>query len=200
MFTGLKATIDDFDFCYGTGGIHGSREREQIISNDEWMIRDIDVASLYPSIGIVNNLAPAHLGEDFTRAYSTIPIERKDWQARKGKKCQEANSLKLAANGTYGKTNDKFSVMFDPQYTMAVTINGQLLLSMLAERLMLVPTFRIIMVNTDGITYYIHRSFLSQAQQVEQEWEALTRLTLESAHYSRMWIRDVNSYIAEYDE
>jgi hypothetical protein len=197
VFKDLKATIDGLDFYYGTGGIHASRERERIVAGAGYIIRDIDVASLYPNVGIVNRLAPEHLGADFTRAYSTIPTERKEWQRTKGKKCQEANSLKLAANGTYGKTNDKFSVLYDPQYTMAVTINGQLLLSMLAERLMLVPTLRIIQVNTDGITYYIHEDHLAQAQHVEQQWQIDTALVLEDVHYSRMWIRDVNNYIAE---
>ncbi|MDZ7906352.1 MAG: hypothetical protein U5N55_11680 [Cypionkella sp.] len=96
---------------------------------------------------------------------SHVPIRQSLTSASNGRKtkgkCQEANSLKLAANGTYGKTNDKFSALFDPKHTMAVTINGQLLLSMLAERLMGVPSLRIIQVNTDGITYYIHESQLA---------------------------------------
>ena len=92
------------------------------------------------------------------------------------------------------------SVLLDARYTMQVTVNGQLLLSMLIEWLLPVKTLRIIMVNTDGITYYIHRDYLEQAKQIEKQWEAFTCLTLESAHYSRMWIRDVNSYIAEYEE
>ena len=197
VFTGLTATIDGFDFVYGTGGIHGSVSPQRIIATDEWLIRDIDVASLYPSVGIVNRLAPAHLGEAYTRAYATLPAERKEWQAKKGKKCAEANSMKLAGNGAYGKSNDEYSVLFDPQYTMSVTINGQLLLSMLAEWLMTVPTFRMIQINTDGITYQIHRDHLETAKALEKQWEQYTCLTLEDAAYSRMFIRDVNSYISE---
>lgn len=198
VFTGLTATIDGFDFVYGTGGIHGSVSPQRIIATDEWLIRDIDVASLYPSVGIVNRLAPAHLGEAFTRAYATLPAERKEWQAKKGKKCAEANSMKLAGNGAYGKSNDEYSVLFDPQYTMSVTINGQLLLSMLAEWLMTVPTLRIIAVNTDGITYQIHRDHLETAKTLEKQWEQFTCLTLEDAAYSRVWVRDVNNYVAEF--
>lgn len=197
VFSGLKATINDFEFHYGLGGIHGSVPTQKVVATEEWIIRDIDVASLYPSIAIVNNLSPEHLGEAFTRAYATLPAERKEWQKKKGKKCPEANSMKLAGNGAYGKSNDEFSVLFDPKYTMTVTINGQLMLSMLAEWLLTVPTLKLIQVNTDGITYYIHKDHLDAAKAIEKQWEQFTCLVLEDVHYSRMWIRDVNNYVSE---
>lgn len=200
VFTNLKAHVGGIDFYFGTGGIHGSVSTQRVIATDEWLIRDIDVASLYPSIGIVNRLAPAHLGERFTEVYAGLPLERKKWQKEKGKKCVEANTLKLASNGVYGNSNNKYSVFYDPQYTLTVTINGQLMLCMLAERLVDVPTLKILMINTDGITYFIHKDYLDQAKQIETEWEAATHLVLESVHYTRMWIRDCNSYVAEYEE
>lgn len=197
VFTDVKAHVGGVDFHFGVGGIHGSLERKRIIATDEWLIRDIDVAALYPSIAIQNNLAPAHLGEAFTRIYSELPKERKKWQKEKGKKCAEANSLKLASNGVYGKSNSEYSVFYDPQFTMTITINGQLMLCMLAERLITVPTLQILAINTDGITYYIHRNYEPQAVAYCKEWEALTRLMLEDVSYSRVWLRDVNNYIAE---
>jgi hypothetical protein len=36
-------------------------------------------------------------------------------------------------------------------------------------------------------------------REVCKEWERLTKLELESVHYKRMFIRDVNNYIAEYE-
>lgn len=197
VFSGLNANVGGIDFHFGTGGIHGSVPPQRIIATDEWLIRDIDVASLYPSIAIVNKLAPAHLGEAFTVEYARLPAERKEWQKKLGKKCIPANSLKLAGNGTYGNSNNKFSVFYDPQFTMAITINGQLMLCMLAEWLLVVPTFQIVQINTDGITYRIHRDYEPQAAEICKQWEAFTFLTLEAADYSRMWIRDVNNYIAE---
>lgn len=197
VFSGLSATVNGFQFDYGVGGIHGSVESQRIDATDEWILRDIDVAALYPNIGIVNRLAPAHLGEAFTSAYSLLPAERKEWQQRKGKKCVEANSLKLASNGACGKSNDAYSVLYDPQYTMTITVNGQLLLSMLAEWLMTVPTIRLVQINTDGLTYYIHRDHLDAAKAIEKQWEQYTCLTLEDVHYRTMWIRDVNNYAVE---
>ena len=200
VFTDLKATIDDIEFHFGTGGIHGSISTKKVEATEDWLIRDIDVASLYPSIAIVNKLAPEHLGQRFVEIYSQLPQERKKWQNEKGKKCVEANSLKLASNGVYGNSNNQYSVFYDPKFTITITINGQLLLCMLAEKLLTVPTLKIIQINTDGITYYIHKNNEPIAKKICQEWEKLTNLVLEDINYSRMWIRDVNNYIAEDSE
>jgi len=197
VFTDLSANLGGVQFHYGVGGIHGSVENKRIEAGGDWIIRDIDVAALYPSIAIKNNLAPHHLGAPFVKIYSELPKERKRWQVEKGKKCPEANALKLASNGVYGKSNSIYSVFYDPQFTMSVTINGQLLLSMLIEKLIAVPTLRIIQANTDGVTYYIDKNHEPEAARVCSMWEIQTMLTLESTDYKRMWIKDVNNYIAE---
>lgn len=197
VFTDLKAHVGGIDFHFGVGGIHGSLERKRVVATDEWLIRDIDVASMYPSIAITAKLAPEHLGEAFTTIYSELPKERKKWQKEKGKKCAEANALKLAANGVYGKSNSVYSVFYDPAFTMQITVNGQLLLAMLIERLASIPTLSLLMANTDGVTYFIHRDHEPAASAQCKEWEKTTGLTLESVNYKRMFIRDCNSYIAE---
>ncbi len=194
VFSDLSAHVGGVAFHFGTGGIHASVEAQRVIATDEWPIRDIDVEGLYPNIAIVNRLAPAHLGEAFTAEYSKLPIERK--KHKKG--TVENASFKLASNGTYGNSNNKFSVFYDPAFTLTITVNGQLMLCMLAEWLLTVPTLQIIQVNTDGITYRINNDHIAQALDIEKQWEAYTCLKLESCFYSRMWIRDVNNYIAEY--
>jgi len=196
VFAGLSAYVGGVKFDFGTGGLHGSVEKQHVKAGNGFKIRDIDVASLYPSIAIVNRLYPEHLGEAFVAAYASLPIERKEWQKKKGKKCAEANSLKLAGNGAYGKSNDLFSFLLDPKFTMTITVNGQLMLAMLAEALASVPTLQIIQANTDGITYYIHESYLETAKKIEEQWQAFTLLTLEDAEYSDIWVKDVNNYVA----
>lgn len=197
VFTDLKAHVGGVDFYFGTGGIHGSLERKRIVATDEWIIRDIDVAGMYPNIIIYNKLSPEHLGQEFTRVYSDIPKERKKWQQEKGKKCPEANALKLAANGVYGKSNSQWSPFYDPRLTMQVTINGQLMLAMLIERLCNVPTLTVLYANTDGVTYHVHRDHESTAAAVAKEWENLTGLELEGVSFKRLWLRDVNNFLAE---
>ena len=83
---------------------------------------------------------------------------------------------------------------------MAITINGQLMLCMLAEWLLTVPTLQVIQINTDGITYRCRREHLDNARTYQSAWERYTCLKLEEALYSRMWIRDVNNYVAETED
>ena len=193
VFTDLTASVGGLTFHFGTGGVHASVEAQRFHATDEWLIRDIDVASLYPALAIVNRLAPAHLGSEFVAEYSKIPAERK--QHAKGTYMNAA--LKLAANGAWGKSNSMYSCFYDPQYAMTIPINGQLLICMLVEWLLAVPTISLVQANTDGVTYRIHRDHLEQAQQVERAWQDYTLLVLEDVHYKAMFIRDVNNYIAQ---
>lgn len=194
VFKGLRANVGGIDFVFGTGGMHGSVNNRYYESNADWVVRDIDVGGLYPAIGVANGLAPAHLGHAFITAYGNIPVERK-----KHKKGTTQNaSLKLAANGGgFGMSNNKYSSMYDPQFTMQTTINGQLLICMLAEQLATIPTLELIQCNTDGITYYIQRDWEPKAAFICKMWESTTGLRLEDVDYSRMWISTVSSYVAE---
>ncbi len=193
VFKDLTAQVGGLTFHFGTGGVHASVERRVYQAAPDRLIRDIDVEGLYPNIAIANRLAPAHLGEQFIAEYARIPAERK----KHAKGTAPNAMLKLAANGAWGKSNSVYSVFYDPQYAMTVPINGQLLLCMLVEKLVTVPTLELIQVNTDGVTYTIHPDYEPLAAQWCRWWEAGTLLKLEDADYSRMWIRDVNNYIAE---
>lgn len=194
VFTDLSADVGGLTFHFGTGGVHASVEAQRFHATDEWLIRDIDVASLYPSLAIVNRLAPAHLGQAFVAEYAKIPAERKEHA--KGTYMNAA--LKLAANGAWGKSNSAYSCFYDPAYAMTIPVNGQLLICMLVEWLLAVPTLSLIQANTDGVTYRIHAQHLEQAKQIEQAWQDFTCLTLEHAFYSKFFVRDVNNYVAEY--
>jgi DNA polymerase elongation subunit (family B) len=108
------------------------------------------------------------------------------------------SGLKLALNGAYGKSNDAYSLFYDPMYTMKITINGQLLLSMLAEKLVdRVKDITVLQINTDGITIKIPRTQYPQVTLICEDWEETTDLILEFAEYKTMVIRDVNNYLAE---
>lgn len=192
----VSCNINGFEFVFGTGGIHGSVERKYYAIDKHHIIKDIDVTSLYPSLGIENNLYPEHLGAGFPPKYASMKTQRISYK----KGTPENAMLKLALNGVYGDSNSPFSPFYDPRYTMSITINGQLSICMLAEMVMQVPTVELIQVNTDGVTVKMRKEWESTFDYVCRQWESITRLTLESAMYSRMWIRDVNSYVAEYTD
>lgn len=192
----LNCVIDGFQYDFGTGGIHGSIESQTVVSDDQKVIIDQDVASYYPNMAISNRIYPEHLGEQFCDIYKDVYEQRKSY----AKGTVENAMMKLALNGVYGDSNNKFSPFYDPKYTMSITIGGQLSLCMLAEKLIEVPTLRMVQVNTDGLTYQVNRKFIDQAQEICNEWEKIAKLELEGAEYSRMFIRDVNNYIAEYSD
>ena len=195
VFKGLIATVDGVDYKFGTGGIHASVESQVVHTNNTHQLVDVDVASFYPNLAIKNKLFPAHLGEEFGDAYEGVYHTRKTY----AKGTPENGAFKLALNGAYGGSNNEYSPFFDTQFTMAITINGQLLLCMLVEQMLKVPGLRMIQANTDGITYLCPHEYLDHTRSICRWWEQVTNLELEEALYSRMFIRDVNSYMAEYE-
>lgn len=196
VFNDLTATIDGFTFVFGLGGIHGSVESEVIESDDDHIIVDLDVTSYYPNLAIVNGFHPAHLGKTFVTIYKHLFEQRKQYP----KKSAESAMLKLALNGVYGDSNNQFSVFYDPLYTMTITLNGQLLLCLLAEGLMHIPGLRLIQVNTDGLTVRVPRVNKWLVDVARAAWQTRTGLNLEEAIYKRVFIRDVNNYIGQYED
>lgn len=191
----LNTVIDGFRFDFGTGGIHGSLCNIKVEENKSWLIRDYDVSSFYPNLAISNKVYPEHLGTGFCDIYKDMYEQRKSY----AKNTAENAMLKLALNGTYGKSNDQYSVFYDPKFTMSITINGQLSLLLLVDMFYTnYLRFKMVMANTDGITVCSHRSDADEMNFIVKEWENLTKLTMESVDYSKMFIRDVNNYIAVY--
>lgn len=194
VFDNLSCTVNGIAYDFGTGGLHSSVPSQIVESDDEYMILDLDVASYYPNLAIANRLYPEHLGETFCTIYKDVYEQRKGY----AKGTAENAMLKLALNGVYGDSNNQYSPLYDPQYTMSITINGQLLLCMLAEAMNRLPSMQIIQVNTDGITIKFPRRLRPFIDEIVSWWQDMTGLELEGAEYSRMMIRDVNNYIAEY--
>lgn len=94
-------------------------------------------------------------------------------------------------------SNDKFSFLKDRQYTLAICINGQLLLSMLFEWILLeIPDSKLIMANTDGFEVLIPKEYESVYYSICKAWEELTKLELEYVDYKKMVISDVNNYLS----
>jgi hypothetical protein len=188
----VSATLDDFSFDFGTGGIHGSLKSQVVRASETHDLIDVDVASYYPNLAITNRWFPNHLSETFCDIYLQVYEMRK--QHKKGS--AENSMLKLALNGVYGDSNNKYSPFYDPQYTMAITINGQLYLCMLAEWLLAKTGGKMVQINTDGLTMLVPKGNRAIYDATCKEWEAHTGLELESVDYREMHIRDVNSYIA----
>jgi hypothetical protein len=179
---------------YGLGGIHGARSSKVYNSSDDMIIMSSDVVSFYPNLAIRNNWAPAHLPkQEFSQLYEWFFEERK-----KIPKSDPKNYVyKIILNSTYGLSNDENSFLYDPQFTMSITINGQLSLSMLYEMICEeIPGAVPLMQNTDGLETMIPREYEAQYMDICARWEKMTNLLLEHDKYSKIVLGDVNNYIA----
>jgi len=193
----LNIIHNGFIYYFGLGGVHGSVTAGVYVSDNNYQIIDIDVSSYYPNLAIQNRFYPEHYGEEFCNIYQSIYEERKQY----AKGTPENLALKLALNGSYGKSNSEYSPLYDPEFTMKITINGQLLLCMLSERLSdEISDLQILQVNTDGITIRVSKDYVEQVYSICKRWELLTKLQLEFTNYKKMVIADVNNYLAIKDD
>lgn len=177
----------------GLGGIHACVNAGVYTSNPEWVIHDIDVKSFYPNLGIVNGLFPEHLSEDFCIVYK----ELYDKRTTIPKESPINYIFKIILNSAYGLSKEPNNYFHDPKYTFSITINGQLLLLMLAEYIKeRVPDCKFYQFNTDGISVGYHPKHKAKVKEAMDEWMKLTKLELEEQFYTKMVIKDVNNYIA----
>lgn len=186
VFGGLRYTV-------GVGGIHSKNDPEIIIPAEDEMLIDIDVASLYPSMLIECGFYPKHLGPEFLEVYSQIRSERIEAK-HNGDKIKDS-TLKLALNGLSGNLQNEHNFCYSPFAVMQIRINGQLLLLMLAEKLVELGC-RIVQANTDGLFVLLKKSIYDKVNNVCREWEQLTKLTLEEDRFEAMYQYAINDYIA----
>lgn len=188
----LNIVVDGLRVDFGTGGIHASRTEVVVRENKKYTLVDKDVASQYPNLGISNRVYPEHLSETFCDIYEEVYKQRKMY----AKGTPENLMLKFALNIAYGNSNNQYSPLYDPKYTMQITINGQLSILLLAEKLLEIEDLRLIQLNTDGLTAAVPRASMEEYQKICSDWEKQVKLELEESVYSAMYIRDVNSYCA----
>jgi len=178
---------------FGLGGAHGANQPGVYESDNENVIMSSDVTSFYPNLAIKNGWSPAHLpSSEFCDLY--------EWFFEERKKIPKSNIMnyvyKIILNSTYGLSNDKNSFLYDPEFTMRVTINGQLTLMMLYEMIMeAIPEAIPIMQNTDGVETIIPRNKVDLYNKVCEEWEHITNFNLEHDQYQKIVFGDVNNYI-----
>lgn len=180
------------DSYFGLGGLHGCCESGVYESRENYVIHDLDVVSFYPNLAIQNNIKPYHLGESFNKIYKKIFEERQTIP-----KSDPINYVyKIILNSTYGLSKEINSYLYDPLFTYSITINGQLTLLMLIEKLVgNVPNLKIYQENTDGITIGYDEQYKEIVEKCCQWFTKKTNQTLEHNFYKKLIIRDVNNYI-----
>ena len=177
---------------FGMGGIHSVNVPEIIIPDDDELLGDFDVTSMYPSIILEHKVYPQHLGESFLKVYSKIRSDRV--AAKKaGNKIVDA-TLKLSLNGLSGNLQSPFSWCYDPKAVLTIRINGQLMLLMLAEAFNEAGA-RIIQSNTDGVFIKYKKSLEPKILEICKDWEKRTKLGLEADYFESFFQYAINDYI-----
>lgn len=206
---GLEITINTSTYKIGVGGLHSQEKKAVYISDANYVLRDNDVASYYPSLILNSGAWPPALGETFLREYAAIKDERLAAKALQGrlKKAGDTTSAeyieanvgnesgKIMINGTFGKTGSPYSVLFAPEMLIQTTITGQLCLLMLIEwhEYYGIP---VISANTDGMVVKCPRDKVYVSEHLVEEWQKRTGLEMETVEYRGLYSRDVNNYFA----
>lgn len=205
-----KVEYANLHFDFGIGGLHAyprkwhySKKGERLkkkpsaipqsdVSNDTHQIILVDVSSYYPNLAIKNDLKPKHLGESFTGIYEDF-YNRRAKAKYSGDKLVDL-AMKLSLNSVFGLSNEQHSFFYDVRYLLTTTINGQLLLTMLAEKFHL-EGIKLLQCNTDGIYIYVDKTKIPKVESICDDWCTMTSLKLDLEYFDKLYQRDVNSYI-----
>lgn len=183
----------------GIGGIHSEDGPLWTEANEDYYLIDIDVASFYPRNALNNGICPAHVDREiFFELFNEIVEERLKYKALKNENPvydDLQNGLKILINtALFGKFSSRFYWLYDPLCHMQMTINCQMALLMLIEK---VNKFAVLSANTDGIVCKVPINKYEEFKSLYQEWEKATGFDLEETYYKKIIRNNVNNYITE---
>lgn len=203
---GLEFTFMGTSYTIATGGLHSNEIPAVYIENSDSIIVDRDVASYYPNMIRSLKVCQKHLiPKAWFRIADTIVDERLEHKhlakdksldvMERDKHATAAACLKIVANaGIFGKMGSEKSFLCDKKAMYQVTINGQLFLLMLIEKLELAG-IHVISANTDGIVTIVPRELEQTADDICHWWEKHLGLELEFTYYTKYVTEGVNSYL-----
>lgn len=199
----LNVVHKDFQFDFGTGGIHGALKKfkfeQELYPNH--VLLSCDVTSLYPSSIIEYELVPCHLDKKaFIKAYRDklyIPRVSEKTKPEEERNLSIVDGFKLSLNSVFGKMNSEYSWLYDPLQFMKTTVNNQLFMVALCEKLMTIKGSRLVMVNTDGLEIMIPKDKIEKYHDICSRWEKWSKFNLEHTEYIKLYVRDVNNYTGQ---
>lgn len=191
--------IGPYIYKYGLGGLHFDTKCKAWYSSDEFEVLSVDVASFYPSqvreYGKTLRCKPEHLPDEFVDVYVEVIEER--LRAKASGDDIKNETYKLSINGAFGNMSNEHSWLCDVRALLTITVNGQLMLSMLCERLML-HKIQLIDVNTDGVYLYLHKSQREIFDKICKEWSEQCRMELEETKFEKMFFLTTADYFGTY--
>lgn len=174
------------EHTFAWGGIHGAIPKYC----DEGIFLMADVTAYYPSLQLQYKLGYRNMGnpENFEKIHGeNLRLKTIDKKARL--------PYKIADNAISGQLKDQYSPLFDPRENNAITVNGQLLLLDLIEKLE--PYIeKLVQSNTDGILIKLKSiKDYSVIDDIVWEWEERTGMRMGFDLYTKVFQKDVNNYL-----
>ena len=189
----LDIEINGTRYKLGIGGLHSQESETSHYTDENTLLRDIDVTSYYPNLILNMGMYPDTMGPHFLKAYRAI-LDERVVAKRAGNKVKDA-TLKITLNGTFGKTSSQYSVLYNPKMMLYTTLTGQLAVLMLIE-LFERGGIHVVSANTDGIVVKYHKDKESLRKKIVEVWEKVANLSTDETEYVSIHSRDVNSYYA----
>lgn len=193
------------EHTFALGGLHGAIPNYIWSGDNESKMVHADVGSMYPTIMIEWDLLSRAIPDP--KLYIEIRERRLKYK-KEGNSLQQP--LKLVLNSTYGMSGagkreqdnsyKTMSDVYDPKRMREVCINGQLMILQLIEDVCeMLPRTQLVQSNTDGVVFKVHNDDWRTFDKIVKAWEQRTRMTMEYDYTTALYQRDVNNYIAIFD-
>lgn len=177
---------------YAWGGVHGAKPCITVEEDENRVIINQDVASLYPNSMI--NFGYCSRSMQDPGAYEQL-VKRRLGYKKAGNK-QEANALKLVVNTVYGAMLNRYNPLADRWAGRSVCISNQLAMTVLIVQLgQSCKTIDFININTDGIMFSIDKSEVELSERIVNDWSEVTKFEMERDDFKKVIQKDVNNYI-----
>lgn len=203
--TSLTIDVAGVPHTFGFGGCHGAPEVPIHVSGG---LYHVDVNNYYGSLLLAHQLVTRSAANDnFHVIYNTRKnLKYKQTHAKdkaEAKQYKKAQlPYKLILNALSGAMKDPKNKAYDPRNNNCMCINGQLMLLDLIEHLEVIPGFRLIQSNTDGLIIQIPDTdaAFNQMDDICYEWERrcsteICDITLETDQIKEIYQKDVNNYL-----
>lgn len=182
-----KVMIAGLEHTLAWGGIHGAIAKYY----GEGIYLMADVTAYYPSLQLRYKFGYRNMAnpENFEKIHG----ENLRFKELGDKKARLP--YKIADNAISGQLKDQYSPLYDPRDNNAITVNGQLLLVDLIEKLE--PHIEaLIQSNTDGILIKLHSiKDYEKIDDIVWEWEQRTGMRMGFDIYTKVFQKDVNNYL-----
>ena len=192
----------------GIGGIHGAKntwysteekknhkkEMSSYISKstDNKTIFYCDVSGYYNLLMINYDLFSRSMSKEAKDYYTTLYYQQLKLKGVDDTKREIFKNILLAV---FGAMRNEYTQFYDPYHFDMVTLNGQLFLIDLLEKLD--PYITLIQSNTDGIIFEFQNENHHKIKEIIDEWENRTKFTLKREKIKKIYQRDVNNYLIE---